>query len=140
MQLLQTAYAKTIFVLSLYKSRFLNCQLNSTALTLHNSTGLAFKCNAAAWTKFFFVFTHKKVCLPVKGNSPGYHKRNGIITSQVKEFFIGDILCIGKKFQMLFQFIFRISTYKEIFIKQHIVFLITAYIKPAAYRFDTDAC
>lgn len=109
LQLMQTVNAKTIFILCLYESRFFNSQLNGAALALHNSPRLAFERSAAAGTKFFFVFTHKMYALPGKGNSSVYHKRNGIISSQVKEFFIGDILCICEKFKMFFQFIFYMS-------------------------------
>jgi hypothetical protein len=101
LQSLQTANTKAIIKPRFYINPFLYRQLYSIALAQGNTACLTFKYGIAAWAIFVFVFTHMFI-LPVKSNASIYHKRNTVITQQIKEFFIGYVLCIGKKFQMAF--------------------------------------
>src|SRR5689334_2300771 len=76
--------------------------------------------------------------LPAKRYAAVDQEGNGIVAPHIKEFFAGDVLRIGKEFQVWPQAVLHIGIQQEITIEQDIFFQIATHIITAADIFSRN--
>lgn len=101
-------FAEAVTIALFDVSPLLECQFYGITLTLSNISGLTFKHRFTSGAIFGFMLAHGNY-LKLKGNSPVKHKRNSVITSDIKKLLTGYVLQISKKFHIAFPFIFCVS-------------------------------
>lgn len=103
--------AQALTVPLFYISPLFIRKFNDITLALGDVTGFTFKQVAASRAAFCFMQCHD---LPVEADTPADKERYGIVTPDIKEFIVGNILQVGKELNMIAVFIFCIGIQQKI--------------------------